>query len=132
MEPVSTTVLIGEILVKYLSENNSVKSFLNELTDESVKWLKPFFLREDESPTDLTMNIEGEPANELNIDEISTALKRKASKTEDGDEVIKRIYAELEEKFKTHNTPAISVKNSKNVNTGNLNSGGGNINIGDR
>jgi hypothetical protein len=132
MDPVTTTAAIGGIIVKYLSENNSVKSFLSELTDETVKWIKPLFLREDESPTDLTINIEEEPSSEINIDEISTAIKRKANKTQDGDEVIERIYAELEKKFQSQKNTSIYVRNSKNVNTGNLNSGGGNINIGDR
>jgi hypothetical protein len=123
-----TTVALTSLLTSLVNKglDKTYDKAFDELSEGSIKWVKTLFCKEDgqpksevvkflenpESKPKLTMlesmvesDIEDNPSNKLFIDEIVEKLSKKDNN--------------------------IKVTNSKNVNTGSINSGGGSIHIGD-
>ena len=133
MEPLTTSAMIGGIVAYLggkLSKDKSINSFLSEFTEATINWLKPIFLKDDGTEKEIIQSLKEKPesvsrkkavesAFEIVIEdnpEAKTYIKdifEKISKTEEGGKIINNII------------------NSRNVNTGNVNTSGGDFHIGD-
>lgn len=133
MEPISTSVMIGSI-VSYLgaklAKNESVNSFLSDFTSATVNWIKPLFLKEDGEEKESLAKYRKNPGNNDRKDIIVSMLKAELADTPEAANYIKEIFEKIsktEEGGKIVN----NIIGSKNVNTGNVNTGGGDFIIGD-
>lgn len=133
MEPVTTAAMISTVVVylaKKLKDNKSVQDFFTDFTDDSVKWIRPLFLREDNTNEKTIEDLAKNAANpsETKLRLIETTI---ASHLEDnpGDEKnLREMYEQL--KTKAVADKSIRIINSKNVIIGNS-SAGGDFHVGD-
>ncbi|MCC5610880.1 hypothetical protein LC612_30065 [Nostoc sp. CHAB 5834] len=64
MEPLTTTIAISTIvgyLAKKLKDNKSVQGFFDDFTEATVNWIKPIFIRADDSPKDSLKDLQDNP-----------------------------------------------------------------------
>lgn len=91
MEPITTAIAITGIvsyLGSQLKKNKSVNDFINEFTSESVKWIKPLFLKDDNSLQKEVQKLSEKPDSETKQNAVKAML---ASELEDNPEAEKFI-----------------------------------------
>lgn len=127
MEPITIALVVG-YLAKSLKDNKSVQDFFNDFTAESVKWIRPLFLKEDGTEEKVIQKLKENPESTAKQDAVKALI---ASEIEDNPEAGKYLeeMASLI-KGKANKGEAISIINSKNVVTGDIKAGG-NVIIGD-
>ncbi|MEM1325692.1 MAG: hypothetical protein AAGI23_07055 [Bacteroidota bacterium] len=64
MEPITTAAaaVVG-YLAKQLSEQQSVKDFLNDFSQATIDWIRPLFLKEDDTPVEMVQQLQAQPTN---------------------------------------------------------------------
>jgi len=154
---VATGVMIGTVvtyLAKKLKDDKSVKGFFSDFTSATVDWLRPVFLTDDDEAKEVVRDLAAEPNDELNINDTKNKIAKTIKRNPNLETSLKALYDEIlkkeGKKFGKHNTMTItgdgnisfqdvqgnikidkSIKGSKNVNTGNVDTGGGDFRIGD-
>lgn len=132
MEPITTTAMIGTVvgyLAKTLKDNKSIQDFFNNFTEATVKWIRPIFLKEDEQPKEVIEKLQQKPESPAKQEAVKAAI---ASELEDNptiEAMLKEMYETILAKEKQG--AAITIINSKNVVTGNINTTSGNVHVGD-
>lgn len=132
MEPITTTAMISTVvgyLAKKLKDNESVQDFFSDFTEATINWIKPIFIKEDEKPKELIQDLQADPDDELNIVAVENALAKALRNNLEAQEHLKVMYDSLQQK--ADQGESISIVNSKNVNTGKVNTGGGDFRQGD-
>jgi len=133
MEPLTTSAMITSIVAYLggrLSKENSINNFISEFSEATVNWVKPLFLKEDETEKEIIKNLKEKPESEARKDAVESAIKVGLEDSPEAKDYIKEIFEKIsstEEDGKIVN----NIINSKNVNTGNVNTGGGDFRIGD-
>lgn len=133
MEPLTTSAMIGGIVAFLggkLSKDKSVNNFLSEFSEATINWIKPIFLKEDDTPKEMIEKLIKDPKEQLYQDSIKNALAISVKENPEAEKYIQEIFEKIsatEEDGKIVN----NIINSKNVNTGNVNTGGGSFRIGD-
>jgi hypothetical protein len=109
-------------LAKKLEEDKSVKSFFSEFTEATVAWLRPIFLVDEETPKEAINDLGKAPSEKLNQDAVAISIAKalKADPALEGN--LKAVYDALQEKKESGES--ITISNSSNVNTGNIQAGG--------
>ncbi|MGB1204152.1 MAG: hypothetical protein ACPG5B_00830 [Chitinophagales bacterium] len=154
---VATGAMIGAVvtyLAKKLKDNKSVNDFFSDFTGATVDWLRPVFLTDDDEVKEVVRDLAAEPNDELNINDTKNKIAKTIKRNPNLETSLKALYDEIVKKegnqFAKHNTMNVtgdgnisfqdvkgnisidkSIKDSKNVNTGNINTGGGDFRIGD-
>lgn len=126
MEPISTAILVSFAIE--LAKNGIVefsKSSGKKISDSAFKWITKLFYKEDKQPKkileDLKLNSESLEAKNSLVAIIQNDVK---------DDPIKQEYlAEIIENYRLNYFTEIN--KSKNVNTGNINTEGGDVRLGD-
>lgn len=128
MEPITTSAMIGGI-VAYLAKEKSVKEFFSTFTDETIKWIKPLFLKEDGSEKEAIQKLKEKPDSTGRQGIVKSLLEIEVEDNPKAEGFIKEIF----EKMSTtkEGGKIVNIINSKNVNTGNVNTGGGDFRLGD-
>ena len=77
MEPITSliTASVGYLIGK-IKNNGKFQDFLDEFTGEAVMWLRPIFLKDDETPKDVLRDLTEEPDDELNIQEANISIAK--------------------------------------------------------
>jgi len=133
MEPLTTSTMIASIaayLGGRLSKDKSIDNFISEFSEATVNWIKPLFLKEDDTEKEIIKNLKDKPASEARKAAVESAIKVGLEDTPEAKDYIKEIFEKIsitEEGGKIVN----NIINSKNVNTGNVNTGSGDFWIGD-
>ena len=96
-----------------------------KLTEGALNWLKSVFYYEDK-PKTMVQDLINNPESEARRKAIESLINIDLEDYPEHEKFLQEIY----EKTKSIETN-ISVVNSKNVNTGDINTGGGSIHIGD-
>ena len=132
--PVATTsVMIGAIVTylgNKLAKNESVNSFFDDFSEATVNWIKPLFIEEDDKPTRSFEKFSTNPNSVSKQDVLKSTLESELEDNPEAEKYIKEIFEKIsqtEEGAKIIN----NISNSKNVNTGNVNTGGGDFRLGD-
>jgi hypothetical protein len=133
MEPLTTSTMIGGIVAYLggkLSKDKSINSFLSDLTEATVNWIKPIFIKDDCEEKEIIQNLKEKPESDARKKAVESAIE---IGIEDNPEAISYINEIFEKISKTAEGGEIvnNIINSKNVNTGNVNTGGGDFRIGD-
>ena len=132
MEPITTSTMIGGIVAYLggrLSKEKSITSFISEFTEATVNWIQPLFLKADNEPKEMIKNMIDEPKEPLYQDTVKNAMSIAVKKNPEAEKYIKEIFNKIsktEEGGKIVN----NILGSTNVNTGNVNTGGGDFRIG--
>ncbi|GAB4500322.1 MAG: hypothetical protein OHK0019_38520 [Saprospiraceae bacterium] len=77
MEPVTTTAMIGTVvgyLAKTLKDNKSIQDFFKDFTDAAVAWIRPVFLKDDDSPKEVLENLKQNPDSQPRQDAVKNAI----------------------------------------------------------
>jgi benzoyl-CoA reductase/2-hydroxyglutaryl-CoA dehydratase subunit BcrC/BadD/HgdB len=125
MEPVTTTAMIGTVvgyLAKKFSDSKSFQDFTNDFSDSVVKWIKPIFLKEDEKPKEVLENLQKKPDSQPRQDAVKAAIATELEDNPNANKLLEEMIATINKK--KAEGKSISISNSKNVNTGNINAGG--------
>jgi hypothetical protein len=131
MEPVTATAMIGTVvgyLAKKLADSKSFQDFTSEFSDAVVKWIKPIFLKEDDKPKEVLENLQKKPESLVRQDAVKAAIATNLEDNPSAEKLLAEMLAVINDK--KAKGEAVSISNSKNVNTGNM-SAGGSIIIGD-
>jgi hypothetical protein len=131
MEPLTTTAAISALtgyLAKKLKDNKSVQSFFDDFTEATVNWIKPIFIREDGAPEKALKDLQEKPDSIVRQDAVKSSLAVALEDDPRAETLLREMVASIEEK-KTKGE-AVTITNSKNINMGNISSGG-NVTLGD-
>lgn len=131
MEPTSVMITaIVAYLGRKLSKEKSVQHFFSTLTTETVQWVKPLFLKDDGTVNDALKKLQEKPDSSARTKAVEAILEEEL---EDRPETASHIQELFEKISKTEEGTTITntIINSKNVITGNVNTGGGNFHLGD-
>ena len=131
MEPITTTAMIGTVvgyLAKKLADSKTFQDFTNEFSDAVVKWIKPIFLKEDNSPKEVLENLKKKPESSVRQDAAKAAIAINLEDNSDAEKLIAEMTTIINKKKEAGES--VSISNSKNVNTGNI-TAGANVTLGD-
>lgn len=132
MEPITTTAMIATVvgyLAKTLKDNKSITDFFNNFTEATVNWIRPIFLKEDDQPKEVLEKLQQKPESPAKQDAVKAAIASELEDDPNAEAFLKEIYDLL--KTKEAKGETISIVNSKNVVTGNINTTSGNVHVGD-
>jgi len=130
MPAVPTSSMIGTIVTylgNKLAKNESVNSFFDDFSEATVNWIKPLFIEEDDTPTRSFEKFKANPNSESKQKLLQVTLESELEDNPEAEAYIKEIF----EKISQTEEGKIIISNSKNVNTGNVNTGGGDFHLGD-
>ena len=126
---------IAKAIASQLSVNKPFKQFINEFSEATVKWIKPLFLTEDDTPKEVVLDLQSAPDDMLNIQGIQLVLKKALRDNPALAKEMKSFHTELLQRVKvqpdknTFTTQDIS--GNSNIGIQNV-SGGSSINIGEK
>lgn len=124
MEPITTAAIV--LLARQLAEKGLEKVFETtgeEVSKTAIDWLKGLFKKNEKVVPEL-IELQEKPESPARLNAVKAIIERDLEDNPDSETYLKEIYQ------KVFNSTA-NFKNSKNINTGTLNSGGGNIHLGD-
>lgn len=125
--PLLTTATIA-VLYPFLIElakksaEKVIDTSSEKLTEGSVEWLKSLFFKNNE-PKNALKELINTPESKESQNVIKAIIENSIEDNPENEKFLKDILKELP-------TTIISIQNSKNVNTGNVNTEGGNFRIG--
>lgn len=130
MEPI--TVMAGTVvgyLAKQLADNKSFKEFAAEFSDAAIKWIKPLFLKEDQTPKDVLSDLQNQPASEAKQHLAREVIKADLMDNKDALALLQEMAAVIDAKKVAGEQVSIVISGSENfiVNspiTGNVYFGG--------
>lgn len=96
---------------------------IESISEGAITWIKSLFLKDDK-PKKALLELQEQPENKEKQNIVKAIIE---SSLEDNPEYETFLKEIIEKSPKIHNT----ISNSKNVNTGNVNTGGGSYRIGD-
>lgn len=123
--PIITTAAIT-LLVSKLAEKGLEKAFdttVEKLSEDALAWIKKIFIT-DGAPRQEIIDLQSKSYSPARRNAVSTILERDIEDNPDNKQYLEEIFEKL-------SRTEISVVNSKNINTGNINSQKGDIRIGD-
>jgi len=129
MEPLTTSVIISSIttyLATKLKENKSIDSFFSEFTEATVNWIKPLFITEDGNEKEVIAKLKEKPDSPALHNSVKSILELELEENPNSKKNLEEMY-EVISKTDT----GIKIVNSKNINTGNVNTQGGDFILGD-
>ena len=124
MEPITTAAVV--LLAKQLAEKGLEKVFETtgeEVSKNAINWLKGLF-KKDENVAPELIELQEKPESPARLNAVKAIIEKDLEDNPDSETYFKEIYQKI------FNATA-NFTNSKNINTGTLNSGGGNIHLGD-
>lgn len=124
MEPLTTTAAISALtgyLAKKLEDNKSVQSFFDDFTEATVNWIKPIFIREDGAPEKALKDLQEKPDSIVRQDAVKSSLAVALEDDPQAETFLLEMVALIEDKKKRGE--AVTITNSKNINTGNISAG---------
>ena len=101
MEPVSTALAISAVvgnLVKALKENKAFSTFVTDFTTATVDWIKPIFLKEDDTPKDVLADLKANSDDKLNTGAAEIAIAKVVRDNPEAEKWLKEMYAEIQQK----------------------------------
>lgn len=124
MEPI-TTAAVAALTIK-LAEKSVESAFENvgtKVSDSALKWFKSLFYKKSGEPKSNLEKIKQDPQSKENQAIVKAIIENSVEDHVSNEIFLKEILKSL---------PATtSISNYKNINTGSINSGGGDIHIGD-
>jgi len=127
MEPFTTGAIIS--ILTYLGDKAFDKAFdtaAGEFTKGSIDWLKSIFFNEDDKPKDVLKKFQENPESQARQNIAKATIELELEENPEAEKYLLELAKVIEAKSGNSNT----ISNSKNVNTGNISSGGNTI-IGD-
>lgn len=124
MEQITTTALV--LLGKHLAEKGLEKAFETtgeEVSKNAVNWIKNLFKKDNQIRNEL-VELQQKPESTARLNAVNAVIERELEDNPEAEKYLQEIF----NKILNVNS---KIANSKNVNTGTLNSGGGNIQLGD-
>lgn len=124
MEPITTAALI--LLAKNLAEKGLEKAFETtgeEVSKNAVNWIKGLFTKNEKIRPEL-LELQEKPESTARLNAVKAVIEKDLEDNPESEKYLQEIY----NKLLNSNS---DIKNSKNVNSGTINSGGGNIQLGD-
>lgn len=124
MEPITSTALV--LLGKHLAEKGLEKAFdttVGEVSKNAIDWIKGLFTNKDKVKTEL-IELQEKPDSTARLNAVKAIIEKELEDNPASEQYLIEIY----NKVLNSN---ISINNSKNINTGSVNSSGGNIQLGD-
>lgn len=128
MEPLTTTALISAVttyLGAKLKENESIDNFFNDFTEATVNWIKPLFLKDDGTEKEAIRKLKENPESEARNNMVKSILEVEIEDNPDSKSHLENMYQKITE------SGGMNIIASKNVNTGDVNTQGGDFRIGD-
>lgn len=127
MESITTSAMIKGIVAYLggrLSKDESINKFISEFSGATVDWIKPLFLKEDDTEKEIIKNLKEKPESEARKKAIESVIE---FEVEDKPETIDYIKDMFEKISKTEEGAKIvnNITNSVQTITGNIK---GNIN----
>lgn len=133
MEPITVSAMIGGIasyLGTQFAKNKSISGLISKFTDTTVHHIKHLFFKEDGSLKKELEKLKENPESEVKKKSVMAMLE---SELEDDTSIEKYIKEIFDKIIQTEDGIKIitNITNSKNINTGDVNTGGGDFRIGD-
>ncbi len=97
MEPI--TAVLGTVvgyLAKKLRDSQAVKDFSNEFSEATVKWIKPLFLKEDDSPKEVLKNLQEKPESPARQKAAVSALEVALEDKPEAEQWLREMYDQID------------------------------------
>lgn len=120
------TTAAAALIAGKLAEKGLEKAFdttVEKISEGAINWIKSLFVRNGKPRQEL-LDLESKPESSARLKAVSAILEREL---EDNPENLKY----LEEIYDKITRSEVHITKSKNVNTGTINSDGGNVQLGD-
>ena len=95
---IETVALAGSVvgyLAKTIKENKDVKQFFTDFTSATVSWIRPLFLKDDETPTDLLHDLKASPDDKLYQESAKLEIAKLVKKNPEFEDLLKSLVAEI-------------------------------------
>jgi len=101
MEPITTTAAISTVvgyLAKTLKDNKSIQDFFKDFTDATVAWIRPVFLKNDETPKEVLAHLQQNPDSQPRQDAAKNALAIELENNPEAEQFLKEMSDVIEQK----------------------------------
>ena len=101
MEPVTTAAAISAVvgyLAKTLKDNQSIQDFFKDFTAATVAWIRPVFLKDDETPKDVLANLQQNPDSQPRQDAAKNALAIELENNPQAEQFLKEMADAIQQK----------------------------------
>ncbi|MEZ4883668.1 MAG: hypothetical protein R3E32_02935 [Chitinophagales bacterium] len=132
MDPITIAAIstVVAYMAKTFADTKSFKDFTNEFSEESIKWVKPIFLKEaEDKPKEVVEKLQEKPDSNARQNQVKAALEVAIEDDAQLETHIQAMAKEIEAKKKRGES--VSIVNSKNVIQGSTIHVGGNFRQGD-
>lgn len=119
---------VAGYLAQTFKSNKSIQDFLSDFTDATVKWIRPIFLKDDETPKEAIAQLQEKPESEGRQDAVKSALKIALEDNPDAMALLRSMFETIQNK--AAQGTVVNISNSKNIVTGTI-TAGGNVTVGD-
>jgi len=121
MPTATTSVMIGAIVTylgNKLAKNESVNSFFDDFSEATVNWIKPLFIKEDDTPTRSFEKFTANPNSESKQKLLQVTLESELEDNPEAEKYIKEIFEKIsqtEEGAKIINTLTVTGDNNTTI-----------------
>ena len=100
MPTATTSVMIGAIVTylgNKLAKNESVNSFFDDFSEATVNWIKPLFIKDDDTPTRSLEKFSTNPNSESKQALLKATLESELEDNPEAEQYIREIYEKISE-----------------------------------
>ena len=121
MPAVPTSAMIGAIVTflgNKLAKNESVNSFFDDFSEATVNWIKPLFIKEDDTPTRSFEKFTANPNSESKQKLLQVTLESELEDNPEAEKYIQEIFEKIsqtEEGAKIINTLTVTGDNNTTI-----------------
>jgi hypothetical protein len=96
MEPISTAIagIVG-YLASQIKKEGSIIKFISEFSEETVKWIKPLFLKDDKTPQDVVQKLIENPESKAKQNALASSIESELEDKPGLEKYLKEIYEKI-------------------------------------
>ncbi|MNK22309.1 hypothetical protein D3C87_405830 [compost metagenome] len=121
MTTAAITLIVGKLAEKGLDK--AFDTTVEKISEGAIAWVKNLFTRNGKARQELA-DLESKPDSAARLKAVSAILERELEDNPESARHLEEIYDKM-------TRPEVHITKSKNVNTGTINSGGGDVQLGD-
>lgn len=110
-----------------LAQNKSVKDFLSDFTNATVEWLRPIFLKDDDTEKEIITDLKKEPNENIYIQATEIEIAKSLKRNPDNYIHLKNAILELQKEGKLSKEATQLINGDENISLQNIH--GSNINV---
>lgn len=108
--------MIGTVvgyLAKSLKDNKALQDFFKEFSTETINWIKPLFIKEDNSPKEVVKKLQEKPDSTARQDAVKSAIAIELEDNPETKSKLQELYNAIQSKGEGGSTYNIDNRDAK-------------------